>query len=370
MKRKRDWLYIPGRYGELLDAFGFEHKSGKLVESAEHDDHAVFKADVKCGVCVHVLGGTVVSNTTVSNRSVIKTDETGNPSFAQFKEFPYYSLCFKNSSNPLLLTYHNREQCTNLELQVFRDIHDFPCLAAVTTCEVKAGSRAVMKWTLKHSETTNAQCWHKRRRLLSVEHCQGYHLPYFNYEYPRLPLSFVLVPIPMYGDMVPEHYLAILPCEENHAAYPGMKAVFKQDLSPNTVLGIYGGVLRTEDVDEGPDTDGHISFLTQLYSPDNKETPFYVDATEHGNELRFINDYNGIADDSNCLLRRSFDHNGAPITIVKTRRRVKGGEEALLSYGEEFEETCLKRHREKFHKRRKVNGNQTLNANQSVSSKF
>jgi len=342
------------------------------VDSTENDDHAVFKMDVNSGVCVHVLGGTVVSNT-VPNQSVIKSDESGKPMFAQFKEFPYYSFCFKNSSNPLLLTYCNKEkQCTNLELQAFRDIHDFPCLAAVTTCEVKAGSFAVMNWSLKKSASINSQHKQKRRRLLNVEICEGYYLPHVNYDYPRLPLRFILVPIPMYGDMVPAHYLIIVPCEESHAAYPGMKAVFNQDLSPNTVLGIYGGVIRTEDVEEGPDTDGHISFLTQLYSSDNKETPFYVDATDRGNELRFINDYNGIADDANCLLRRSFDHNGAPITIVKTRRRVKRGEEALISYGKEFEETCLKRHREKFHKKRKVNlvaknGHQRLITKQEVS---
>jgi len=350
MKRKRDSLYIPGRYGELLDAFGFEHKTGQLLEPAENKKYAVFKSNVNSGVCVYIMGGSVVSNKTAIRQNTIKVDERGHPIFAQFKEFPYYSLCFKNSSNPLLLTYPNKEvNFTNLDLQVFRDIHDFPCLAAVTTCDVKAGARALMNWSLKNSETSRPELHQKRRRLLNVEYCQGYYLPHVNYLYPRLPLRFMLVPIPMYGDMVPEHYLDILSCEENHPAYPGMKAVFKKELKPNTVLGIYGGVLRTEDVEEGPDTDGYISFLTQLYSPDNKETPFYVDATEHGNELRFINDYHDVADDSNCLLRRSFDHNGAPITIVKTRRRVKRGEEALLSYGEEFEETCLKRHREKFH---------------------
>lgn len=70
---------------------------------------------------------------------------------------------------------------------------------------------------------------------------------------------------------------------------------------------------------------------------------YCIDASEYGNETRFMNDYRGFASHSNA--EYSVKTEGVPyVTIdVVASRDIKAGEQILLDYGSEYWRSCKKR---------------------------
>lgn len=126
----------------------------------------------------------------------------------------------------------------------------------------------------------------------------------------------------------------------NHPAN-GQHGLFAwQHLHPQTLILFYLGYVHDE-----AETDPNSNYDLSL----DRDLALAVDATRHGNEARFINDYRGVADAPNAEFRDVWVATAGGrlerrvavyvLSAGKSGRRAKGiakGEEILVSYGKGF----------------------------------
>jgi SET domain-containing protein len=114
----------------------------------------------------------------------------------------------------------------------------------------------------------------------------------------------------------------------------GEKGVFAtKDFSKYDCIGEYTGIVKTED--DLPDNGLFTFHLKEDVS---------IDATDSGNELRYINSYLNIAVTPNVIC--SITHiNKKPSILYICTKDIIVGEELLIDYGEEYnDEFILKKH--------------------------
>lgn len=126
----------------------------------------------------------------------------------------------------------------------------------------------------------------------------------------------------------------------NHPA-KGQSGLFaSRQLPPDTLILCYLGYVHDE-----AESDSTSNYDLSL----DREMGVGVDATHHGNEARFVNDYRGIATAPNAEFRDVLVEMGGGkvekriavfvLTAGKSGKRAKGigkGEEILVSYGKGF----------------------------------
>lgn len=125
-----------------------------------------------------------------------------------------------------------------------------------------------------------------------------------------------------------------------HPAHNQQGLFASQHLPPDTFILSYLGFVHNDD-----ETDPNSNYDLSL----DRELSIGVDATHHGNEARFINDYRGVAESPNAEFRDIWvDMGGGKfqrrmgvylLSAGKSGKRAKGiakGKEILLSYGKGF----------------------------------
>lgn len=122
--------------------------------------------------------------------------------------------------------------------------------------------------------------------------------------------------------------------DPEHPCY-GQRGVFATvEIPYNTVLFPYSGKLRVSLRDEPNPSE----FTVVAW--DHGEYVFEIDASEAGNESRFINDPRNVpgASGANVVFSHPPEKKTGVFTVihVRTRRGIKGGEEILLHYGNDF----------------------------------
>lgn len=121
-----------------------------------------------------------------------------------------------------------------------------------------------------------------------------------------------------------------------HAAYrPLSRGVFAAAPIPaGTVLGEYTGACSlTYEFDARYACQGHASDYA-IASETIPALPFTVDAREHGNDMRFMNDYRGLQDAENSGFATVVDLSTCtPHVLVVTRVAMQLGAEVMLDYG-------------------------------------
>ncbi|KAF2102274.1 hypothetical protein NA57DRAFT_34417 [Rhizodiscina lignyota] len=128
--------------------------------------------------------------------------------------------------------------------------------------------------------------------------------------------------------------------DPSHPAHDQHGLFASQHLAPSTYIISYVGYLHTKD-----EADSESNYDLSL----DRELGIGVDATKHGNEARFINDYRGISDSPNAEFRDIWvDMGGGKcekrmgvyvLGAGRSGKKAKGiakGEEILVSYGKGF----------------------------------
>jgi SET domain-containing protein len=96
-------------------------------------------------------------------------------------------------------------------------------------------------------------------------------------------------------------------------------------IAPNQYILPYCGEIHS---DERSDSDYDLS----LHRTDG--ISIGVDASQKGNEARFINDFRGIQPKPNAIFRQGIDHRGwLEMSVWSGPLPIKKGEEILVSYG-------------------------------------
>jgi hypothetical protein len=110
----------------------------------------------------------------------------------------------------------------------------------------------------------------------------------------------------------------------------GEKGVYAtKEFNKYDCIGEYTGVAKTED--DLPE-DGLFSFHL------NKDIS--IDATDYGNELRYINSYINIADEPNLISSITYI-NKQPVILYICIKDIAVGEELLIDYGKEYNDEFI-----------------------------
>lgn len=100
-------------------------------------------------------------------------------------------------------------------------------------------------------------------------------------------------------------------------------------LSCGTLVGYYACHVYRSQKEEDP-------YSQFIMSPDDGTQVVY-DAKDIGNEMRFLNDYRGIAKQNNvCMGEREIIYKWVTARPILTTREILAGEELLLDYGEAY----------------------------------
>ncbi|GAB5357918.1 hypothetical protein AAMO2058_000415400 [Amorphochlora amoebiformis] len=113
--------------------------------------------------------------------------------------------------------------------------------------------------------------------------------------------------------------------DPKHPAYKQRGLFANQTIKPNTRIIDYVGVVRAT-CEESKTSDYIIQFTNQLS----------IDAERRGNEARFINDYRGTNGNVNVHFKTYPHHQGVRLGVFSASRKIKKGEELLVTYGRSF----------------------------------
>ena len=116
-----------------------------------------------------------------------------------------------------------------------------------------------------------------------------------------------------------------------------------KDIPKDTKIGYYAGYLI-------PERSAPRNVYIMATDDDNDRM---YDAYGCGNEMRFINGYNDIADDANvCIgpVEQIGDSDWITARSIQTLRKIRANEELLLDYGDDYWELEEKRTQKKLKK--------------------
>jgi hypothetical protein len=109
------------------------------------------------------------------------------------------------------------------------------------------------------------------------------------------------------------------------------------DLAANTpdIMDFSGIVRVTEHKDGNSQAEIRSEYLVALYQDESYSVD--IDASEFGNESRFINDYRRSGKEANCMLQCYFCQFSGEIRVaVCTIKNIKRGDELLLDYSKKY----------------------------------
>lgn len=133
-------------------------------------------------------------------------------------------------------------------------------------------------------------------------------------------------------NFVPTHsFVQIQKLPPNHVAYDpvngyglfSIRIIQKDDL-----LGEYVGIILSSNEKHNYKSD---FFMNRNLTEIHPEFGTLIDAMEAGNEMRFINDYRGISNESNCYCIKE---NGR--IFIRAKNTIEPGKEILLNYGHNY----------------------------------
>jgi hypothetical protein len=113
-------------------------------------------------------------------------------------------------------------------------------------------------------------------------------------------------------------------CPEGHMLEGEYGLFATKHFDPCDVIGEYVGVIQRAETPYCADLHGRC-----------EDDSLGVNSEKEGNELRFINDFHGIADCNNVSMRRCFI-DSLPRVLIVCERAIEEGEEILTSYGEGY----------------------------------
>ena len=80
---------------------------------------------------------------------------------------------------------------------------------------------------------------------------------------------------------------------------------------------------------------GSLSYKNGLYAASVDNNGLVIDAETCGNEMRFINDFHGISDEANVVMRTCYVGT-YPHIIIVCSKNINEGDEIFLDYGDAY----------------------------------
>jgi SET domain-containing protein len=115
-----------------------------------------------------------------------------------------------------------------------------------------------------------------------------------------------------------------------HSAYLQKGLFASTYLKKNFMIGKYVGEL----ISHSPRDQSYLYYVGHIHG-----NVYYIDAKDYGNEMRYINDFRGIAERANVMFKRQITNNKDQFKVdvsVISLRDIECDEELLIDYGDSF----------------------------------